>query len=366
VTVRTVGVEEEFLLVDADSGAPRAVAHLALARDGDSELLTGELQREQVETATRPCATLDELGAELRRARATAARAAAAAGSALAALGTSPVAVAPTLSSNDRYQRMARRFGLTAAEELTCGCHVHVAVDSDDEGVGALDRIRPWLAPLLALTANSPYWQGHDSGYASYRSQVWSRWPSAGPYVAFGSAAGYHDTVRAMVDTDTVLDRGMIYFDARLSAQHPTLEVRVADVCLDVDDAVLLAALARALVETGVRAWRADVPPDPVRLELLRLAAWRASRSGVDGPLLDPGSWRPAPTAEVVERLVGHVTPALEDAGDLATVRELLPAVLGRGTGARAQREAAQGATARQADAGARAAVALAVRRTTG
>ncbi len=354
MATRAVGVEEEFLLVHPDTGAPRAVSHLALAHGPDTEHLTGELQREQLETATRPCRTLDELGAELRRVRAAAARAAAGAGSALAALGTSPLPVEPTLFPQDRYRRMARRFGLTAAEELTCGCHVHVETDSDEERVGALDRIRPWLAPLLALTGNSPFWQGGDSGYASYRSQVWSRWPSAGPYGPFGSPAAYHATVAAMVASDTVLDEGMVYFDARLSARHPTLEVRVADVCLDVDDAVLLTALTRALVETAVREWRAEVPPDPVRPELLRLAGWRASRSAVDGMLLDPGSWCPAPAADVLGRLVDHVTPALDDTGDLVRARELLADVVGRGTGARAQRAAG----------GPRAAVELAVRRT--
>jgi carboxylate-amine ligase len=146
----------------------------------------------------------------------------------------------------------------------------------------------------------------------------------------------------------------MVYFDARLSVQHPTLEVRVSDVCLDVDDAVLLAALVRALVETAAQEWRAGVAPDPVRLELLRLAAWRAGRSGVDGMLLDPGSWCPAPAGDVLGRLVAHVTPALEEAGDLARVRELLADVLSRGTGARAQRAAGDP----------RAAVAMAVRRT--
>ena len=171
---------------------------------------------------------------------------------------------------------------------------------------------------------------------------MWQRWPSAGPYAPFGSPDTYHDTVQTMIDTDTVLDRGMVYFDARLSAQHPTLEIRVADVCLDVDDAVLLAALARALVETAVRAWRAGTPADPVRLELLRLAAWRAGRSGLDGVLLDPCSWRPAPATDVLGRLVTHVTPALDDAGDLGEVRERLAEVLRRGTGARAQREAVQ------------------------
>ena len=269
------------------------------------------------------------------------------AGSALAALGTSPLPVEPTVSTKDRYQRMARRFGLTVAEELTCGCHVHVGVESDEEAVGALDRLRPWLAPLLAMTANSPFWQGTDSRYASYRSQVWSRWPSAGPYAPFGSPAAYHGTVAAMIASDTVLDRGMVYFDARLSAEHPTLEVRVADVCLDVDDAVLFAALVRALVETAAAQWGADAAPDPVRLELLRLAAWRASRSSVDGMLLDPGSWCPAPAADVLGRLVAHVTPALEEAGDLARVRELLADVLGRGTGARAQRAAGDPARGR-------------------
>jgi carboxylate-amine ligase len=157
-----------------------------------------------------------------------------------------------------------------------------------------------------------------------------------------------------MVDSDTVLDRARVYFDARLSVQHPTLEIRVADVCLDVDDAVLLAALARGLVETAVREWRAEVPADPVRLELLRLAAWRAGRSGMDGVLLDPGSWRPAPAEDVLGALVAHVTPALDDAGDLPRVQEMLADVLGRGSGARAQRAAGDP----------RAAVALAVRRT--
>ena len=127
----------------------------------------------------------------------------------------------------------------------------------EPEGVAVLDRIRGWLPCLLALSANSPFWQGHDSGYASFRSQVWGRWPSAGPTGLFGSAETYHATTRAMIASRTILDLGMVYFDARLSAQHPTVEVRVADVCLDADDAVLMAGLVRALVDTAARSWRA-------------------------------------------------------------------------------------------------------------
>ncbi|WP_433557805.1 glutamate--cysteine ligase 2 [Pseudonocardia xinjiangensis] len=342
MTVRTVGVEEEFLLVDPATGRPRAVGQAVLAvsaADGPDDDLTAELHREQVETGTKPCHTLHELGAELRSTRATAAGAAADVGVALAPLATSPLAVEPTLSPSSRYEEMARRFGRTVSEELTCGCHVHVAIDSAEEGVAVLDRIRPWLAPLIALSANSPFWLGEDSGYASFRSQVWQRWPSAGPYGPFGSAGAYRTFVDSVLGTATVLDEGMLYLDARLSRQHPTVEVRVADVCREPDDAVLIAALTRALVQTAVDGWQAGDEPDPVRTEVLRLAAWQAGRSGMDGDLLDPSGWSPAPATDVVRRLVEHVRPALEEAGDLDTVHDLIATVLARGTGARRQRE---------------------------
>jgi carboxylate-amine ligase len=338
VTARTLGVEEEFLLVDPATGRPRAVGQAVLAASGESEL-TGELQQEQVETVTEPCRTLDELSAQIRSARSTAAAAAADVGVALVPLATSPLAVEPTIMPSRRYAEMARRFGLTTAEQLICGCHVHVAVDSPDEGVAVLDRIRPCLAPLLALSANSPFWNGDDSGYRSYRAQVWQRWPSAGPYTLFGSAAAYRAFVDTALGTDTLLDEGMVYLDARLSRRHPTVEVRVADVCREPDDTVLVAGLVRALVQTAADAAARGAAPDPVRIEVLRLAGWRASRSGLEGDLLDPRTWRPAPAADVLDSLVTHVAPALEEAGDLATVRTLLEAVRSRGTGARRQRE---------------------------
>jgi carboxylate-amine ligase len=258
----------------------------------------------------------------------------------VAALATSPVPVEPELAGKSRYLEMARAFGLTAYEQLTCGCHVHVGISSDEEGVAALDRIGPWLAVLLALSANSPFWQGRDSAYASFRYQVQGRWPSAGPADVFGNAAAYRETVAQMIGTGTLLDTGMVYFDARLSQRYPTLEIRIADVCLRSDDAVLIAALARALVETEAQGWRQGRTPLRRRGELLRLAAWRASRSGLSDALVSPLTGRPEPAAEVAETLLGHVGDALAEAGDTATVRELLAALLARGNGAAFQRNA--------------------------
>ena len=164
---------------------------------------------------------------------------------------------------------------------------------------------------------------GLDTGYGSYRSQVRGRWPSAGPTGPFGSAAEYHRITEELLRTETVLDRGMLYFDARPSHHHPTVEVRVADVCRDPRDTLLLAALTRGLVETAAREWASGRPLAPARPEVLRLAAWRAGRSGIDDTLLLPHDWRPLPAADVVDALIAHVAPALTDAGDLATVDEL-------------------------------------------
>jgi carboxylate-amine ligase len=308
---------------------------------GDAEeSLEFELQRQQLETSTKPCFELSELGEELRRGRALAAGVAGRVGARVAALATSPEHVVPQLVRKGRYLRMAHAYGLTAYEQLTCGCHVHVSVSSPDEGVAVIDRIRPWLPVLLALSANSPFWQGRDSAYASFRYQAWIRWPSAGPTDVFGSAEAYRQAVRHMVSTGTLLDAGMVYFDARLSDHYPTVEIRVSDVCLYADDAVLIAALARALVETEARHWRAGSAIPAHRIEMLRLAAWRASRSSLDDVLLNPRTGLPEPALTVANTLLEHVRDALDEAGDADAVTELLGAVLARGNGAAFQRSA--------------------------
>ncbi|MEV3993725.1 glutamate--cysteine ligase [Streptomyces sp. NPDC049837] len=341
--MRTVGVEEELLLVDPRTGEPRALSMAVLAiaakeSRGRAHAFTKELQGQQLEFATHPQTGMRELAAEVERWRAVAARHAAEAGAAVVALATSPLPVGPALTEGKRYRWIQERFGLTALEQLTCGCHVHVSVESDEEGVGVLDRIRPWLSVLLALSTNSPFWQGHDSGYNSYRSRVWGRWPSAGPVEIFGSARRYHQQVSDLIGTGVLHDEGMIYFDARLSRKYPTVEVRAADVCLDASTTALLATLTRGLVDTAAREWREGEPPARHGVGLLRAAAWRASRSGVDDVLVHPLTMRPAPAEDVVYALLGHIEKALDENGDLDYARQGLVEVLRDGNGARVQR----------------------------
>ena len=359
--VRTVGVEEELLVVDP-SGRPVPLGPDALevaARRGEGEdaeqharaerddapadqaptaHLMPELKAQQLELGTAVCADLAEVDRELRHWRGRADAAARAVGARVAALSTSPVAVEPIPTAGERYARMLDVFGVTAREMLICGCHVHVSVTDDEEGVAVLNRIRPWLPVLTAMTANSPFWQGEDTGYASYRSQVWRRWPSAGPTDLFPDAAAYHRLVDDVLATDTMLDAGQVYFDARLSEKWPTVEVRTADVVLHVEDAVTLAGLVRGLVDTAARDARNGIPAPDVSTEVLRLAAWRAARSGLTGDLVHPLTGRPAPAHDVLGALLDHARPALAEAGDEQRVEDGVTTVLRRGTGADLQR----------------------------
>jgi carboxylate-amine ligase len=325
--VRKLGLEEELLLFDPDTRrvVPAAQSVLKEFREhgrgrdtarAATDELDQELFRHQVETRTDPSSDADEILRQLLAARRTAGEAARAAGLAAGACALVPLSGSRSVvTPNDRYRDMVDAYGEVARTGGTCGMHVHVDIDSAEEGVAAIDRIAPWLPVLLALSANSPFVDGRDSGYASWRAQVWSRWPSAGPTERFGSVEGYRAVCRMLLDTGAARDDGMLYFDARLSAGQPTLEVRVCDVCTDPDIAVTIAVLVRALVETAATTWAGDEPS--WRAESLRAAQWRASRFGVAESLVDPVSGELRPARQVLDTLVTTVAPALADAGDL-------------------------------------------------
>ncbi|MCW2134124.1 glutamate--cysteine ligase [Arthrobacter sp. VKM Ac-2550] len=351
--MRTFGIEEELMLVDPGSGATVPVAGQVMdlyARSGSPMInpgagvpavaLTHEFVHEQIETATAVHTTLNGLTRDIVAGRARADALARQVGARAVALGTAPLPAELHTVRLPRFEAIRNRMGLTAVQQLTCACHVHVGIESPEEGVAVLDRIRVWLPILAALSANSPFWHGTDTGYASFRTQLWGRWPTTGPTEIFGSADAYRRLVRNLLTTGVLLDEGMVYFDARLSRNYPTVEIRVPDVCLTVNNAVLIAALARALVETAARQWRSGQPPPVMPAPLLKLASWQASRHGVEADLLHPLEARPGPAKDIISLLLNRTLPALADAGDDARTEELLKALLRRGTGSSEQRNA--------------------------
>jgi carboxylate-amine ligase len=336
MSVRTVGVEEELMLVEPGTGQLAAVSPSAVSANEAPEEVGEELFLPMIETSTDPTDRAEVLLSGLRAGRRAVGEAAAAAGVRAVAMATPVLRAdrAGDFTPSPRYLKISSEYGELARQALVCAMHVHVDVSSEEEGVHVVDAIRPWLPFLVALSANSPFWQGRDTGHASWRSQVWSRWPTAGAAQPFGDVATYREVADTMMTWGGALDPGMLYFDVRLSRTFPTVEIRVADVCTDVEDAALVALLARALVTTVA----IDPSPPTWRADLLRVAGWRAARFGLAADLVHPVKGVLAPPGAVFEALVERARPALEDAGDLERVQDSFDRLLARGNGATLQR----------------------------
>ena len=333
--VRKLGVEEELMLVDTDSGQLASVSRKAVLASEDDNEVEQELFLQQIETSTPPHERAEDLLVALRAGRRAVGEAAAAAGARAVAVPTPVLLEADEdFTHKSRYRRIGAEYGETARQALVCAMHMHVDVSHDAEGVAVIDGIRPWLPLLLAISANSPYWQGRDTGHASWRSQVWGRWPTAGAAQPFGDVETYRAVSEQMIGWGGALDRGMLYFDVRLSEHFPTVEIRVADVCTDVEDALLVALLTRALVSTVAT----DPRPAAWRADLLRVAGWRAAWAGLSDDLVHPVRGGLVPAREVFEATVDHVRPALEEAGDVERVTASFERLVARGAGATRQR----------------------------
>jgi carboxylate-amine ligase len=337
----TFGIEEELLVVDAGSGdlVARAPDLLDAARPALGELIVSELNRCQVETNTEVCNSLDEASHQLEAFRNGLSKAG-------EELGLRPVSLAShpwsawldqTVNTDTaHYRTLLTDYQQVARETVICGCHVHVGVEDPDDRIVAMNAVTPWLPVLLALSANSPWWQGVDTGYASYRTMMWKSWPTA----TMPPRLRDYDEMTRLVDSlravEAIDDASALYWYVRPSSQLPTLEFRVADTCLRAEDAVTLAGLARALTVTVLQTrWDPDAAPPTAVLDS---ALWRAARHGLTSTLVDPVSATLRPAGDVVATLVEVVSSALRDAGDYQRVTEGVERILSAGNGASVQR----------------------------
>ncbi|WP_167580949.1 glutamate--cysteine ligase [Kineococcus rubinsiae] len=338
----TLGAEEELHLIDLERWQLSARAPQVLSRL-PSQSYSAELQRTTVETNTDVVTSLSALRAELVRLRRGLVEVADREGLGVAAVGTAPRSTFTDfeLTATGRYGRMQEQYRLLVDEQLICGLQVHVGVSDRDLAVDVMQRLALDLPTLLALSASSPFWNGHDTGYASIRTTIWQRWPSAGPTGALSCAKDYDELLGDLITSGVIADAKMAYFDVRPSAHAPTLELRLSDACPIVDDAVLVAGLFRALVRAAEQDADAGLPLPVVPAPLYRAGVWQAARGGLSGHLLDGTDHpRPRPAAEVVRALVARLRPQLEELGDLDDVTELAETALARGNSADRQRAA--------------------------
>lgn len=341
-TPLTIGVEEEFLLVDADTLRVVPAAPLVLATvAGLPEQVHAEGTRYQVEISTPVADSAATLRAELATLRRTLAAAAREHGCRLLAAPSPVVAVEGPLHLTDdepRQREQHRRFGALTETLVSCGRHIHIGTLDVDTAVAVSNRVRPWLPTLIALAANSPFWNGRDTGHSSWRAMAWSGWPSAGPPPHFTSTAHFRRSVQTLLGSGAALDTKMVYWDLRPSGNWPTLEIRAPDMSPDIDTAVLQAELGRALVATALREIAEQRPDPPVRDDVLRLARWRAAHDGLEGFGLDPYTGAELPAADLAEALLDLVAPELAATGDLDHAAKTMGGLLRDGSGAARQR----------------------------
>jgi carboxylate-amine ligase len=332
----SIGVEEELLLVSATGEPlPRSKAVQADVQGMDIAL---ELTRAQVELNTPVCQTSAEVREHVQAMRSALAVAAVEEGGRLLAIAAPPSGKAAQLITRKaRYQEMAAQYGLLAREQGVCGCHVHVEVPDRDAAVRVSNHLRPWLPTLLALTANSAIYLGEDTGFCSWRWLMTSRWPCSGQPPYFESAEHYDALVAMQLAAGSIMDERMIYWDVRPSTHVPTVEVRVSDVPLTVDETVLMATLVRALVMTALAAGDQGPKLEPA---VLRTAYWLAARDGLTGDGLEVLHAEKLPMVKLLDLLQQHVAPALQELGDADLVADTIRRLVTDGNGADKQRKA--------------------------
>jgi glutamate---cysteine ligase / carboxylate-amine ligase len=325
----TIGVEEEYQLVDPASGALRSRASELRREDWTGELVA-ELQETTIEVGTPVCVNMTDAEEHLSRLRLQAGTVAASHGLAIVAAGVHPFSTwegheRPPL---ERYRAIEARYGRIARDEHIFGMHVHIGVPEHVDRLQLMNTVRHYLPHMLALSASSSFFEGADTGFASYRTILWRRWPNSGIPPRFESDAQFRHYVDTMLDAGVMADPWNLYWSMRPHPKYPTVEFRVMDVCPSLRDAAALAAFARAPVHaaaTGVIT--DDAPrhvPATIEQELLRVNEWRVARDGLDGRLIDTitGTGH-QPVRDAIRALLDRISRSAEQLGDMDTLAHI-------------------------------------------
>ena len=337
----TFGIEEEYLLLDSETGEPADHAEDLIERMPQlKHRAEHEFLSSQLETSTHVCKTADEAYESLRLFRATASKEAEKLGIVIAGIGLPPRCEeeANVLAWHKRYQSLGKEIREVARDIFVTGTHVHVGIPSADAGVDALSRIARWAPVLLAMTANSPWWQMHDTGFASWRHMKGLTMPIAGYPPAFRDGNDYAKSLEIITESGLVLDAGAMSWVARLSQNFPTLELRVADAQLHPEDAVCFALVVRALVGTAIQEFERRAPRHDYPRGIIDAALWLGARNGLETNLVDPLTGMTSFAKDALDQMITYVRPHLEHTGDLARVEGYIDRLNTHGSPAHRQR----------------------------
>jgi glutamate---cysteine ligase / carboxylate-amine ligase len=326
------GIEEEYFVTDVRTRNVRHVMSKSYFRACKKELgnsVTNEMLQSQIEVATSPCETMSEARAQLLRFRSVLAKLAARHGLAIVASGTHPLALwhEQKQTPKKRYDKVMADLQMVGFRDTLCGMHVHVEVPDPARRVEIMYRTFPFLPLLLALSTSSPFWQGYRTGLHGYRLAAYDELPRTGFPPLFKTLGEYQHYVDTLVTAQVIKDASFIWWVIRPSLQYPTLELRIADACTRLDDAICIAAIFRCLVRHLVEQTDINADLSAVGQAIAIENKWRAQRYGTAVTFVDQQSMQARPIADVLEDLLGRLADdaeALSCASEIVHAREIL------------------------------------------
>lgn len=305
----TIGIEEEYLVVDRDTRdlvkSPPQGMWDSLQEVLGSQV-TPEFLQAQIEVGTRVCRNVGEAREDLANLRRDLSGVVNEYGAAIIASSTHPFAnwAKQETTEQPRYMRLAADYQQVARQLVICGMHVHVGIEDPHVRIDLMNQVRYMLPHLLALSTSSPFWDGALTGLLAYRLVIFQNLPRTGMPQEFQSWGEYQRMVDILVDAGLIEDATKLWWDIRPSNRYPTLEMRIADVCTRLDDAMTVAALYQALLHMLFRLRRENQRWRQYTSDLIDENVWRAQRYGTDGTLVDFGKGQLVPFAELVEEFI--------------------------------------------------------------
>jgi glutamate---cysteine ligase / carboxylate-amine ligase len=337
----TIGVEEEFQIIDPESLELRShVVQLisSAAARGVGDLVKQEMHQSIVETGTKICENVSELRLEMHRTRSELVLAAESTGLRVAAAGTHPFSswIDQVISPGERYQNIIEEMGQLARSLLIFGMHIHVAMPDKQTTIDMMNMVRYFLPHLLALSTSSPFWMGRNTGLKSFRTTVFRRFPRTGIPEVFESWSEYENFINLLVKLNCIDTGKKIWWDVRPHPTYGTLEFRMFDTATRVEEAVAIAALTQAIVVKLHRLYTHNQSWRIYRRALIEENKWRAARYGIEGKLIDFGREEEVPMRELMLELMELIDDVVDDLGSRSAV-EYIHTILNEGTSAERQ-----------------------------
>lgn len=333
----TLGIEEEYMVIDPETR--ELVSHdqkiVTEAQKIIADQATPEMHEAMVEVGTKVCTDIKDARRQISFLRKSISDIATGLGYKIGAAGSHPFShwKDQPITPKERYQMLIRELQDTARANLIFGLHVHVGIEDETMRLHVANSIRYFLPHIYALSTNSPFWEGRNTGFKSFRPKVFDKFPRTGIPDYFESVSEYNDYVNLLIKTGCIDEATKIWWDCRIHPKFPTIEIRICDIPLTIDETITIAALIQALVAKLVKLRHGNMNYMSYKRSLITENKWRASRYGIEGKLIDFGREAEVPMSELVAEFVDFVDDVVDDLDSREEVENVFN-ILKNGTGA--------------------------------